>query len=47
MRDRVERIVTSHPGSLPRPEELIDLNRRRSEEALAQGAGLATKRLWQ
>jgi len=38
-----DRILTSHAGSLPRPEDLIELNCRRTQ---AQGAELATKRLW-
>ena len=29
MRDSSERILTSHAGSLPRPDDLIELNRRR------------------
>jgi 5-methyltetrahydropteroyltriglutamate--homocysteine methyltransferase len=39
MRDRAERILTSHAGSLPRPEVLIDLNRRRAEGRLPDEDG--------
>jgi len=45
-----DRILTSHAGSLPRPEDLIRLNQQRSAwaklDALARGAELASQQLW-
>jgi methionine synthase II (cobalamin-independent) len=35
-----DRVLTSHAGSLPRPEDLIALNQRRA------AVDLATRRLW-
>src|SRR5579884_3767604 len=33
-----DRILTSHAGSLPRPEDLVELNRARRDEALGGAA---------
>ena len=38
-----DRVLTSHAGSLPRPEELVELNRERSEGKLADEAGYLVK----
>ena len=39
MSQRSQRVLTSHAGSLPRPEELVALNRRRSEGDYGDEAG--------
>jgi len=39
----VDRILTSHVGSLPRPEELVELNRLRAEGQLDDEAGFQAR----
>jgi len=39
------RILTTHTGSLARPDDLLEPMRAKLE-ALSEGARLATKRLW-
>ena len=34
-----DRVLTSHAGSLPRPDDLRDLNQRRAEGGILQCAG--------
>jgi 5-methyltetrahydropteroyltriglutamate--homocysteine methyltransferase len=43
MRASRERILTSHAGSLPRPDDLIDANRAREAGGAADAAGFQTR----
>src|SRR5438094_6188747 len=43
MRTSRGRILTSHAGSLPRPDDLIDANRAREAEGAADEAGFQTR----
>ena len=51
MKTSTSRILTTHVGSIPRPESLTTLLRARLggqviDEALVEGAKLASQRLW-